>query len=156
MTSGASLASRRPKAGLGDKTCRFPRRPWLSCENCRLQDGPSNGTCLSECHPTRRSGQGDVYSTAIHAQAGTADWHRHDLRRAAAIVMGALDVLPSTVVRMIADADPVKIEHAPSHSAHQSLSGLNPWRRDGSYFADLLDPPFQLCRIGATGFVVVA
>lgn len=51
------------------------------------------------------------YQEALHEASGTANWHRHDLRRTAATIMFALKIPASTITRILAHADPLKGEN---------------------------------------------
>lgn len=58
------------------------------------------------------------FQNALHAETGTTDWHRYDLRRTAAAILGALKVSPSTVVRILAHADLLKAENVRGAASH--------------------------------------
>lgn len=48
---------------------------------------------------------------SIFRESGTADWHRHDLRRSAATLMRALQVPVSTIDQILGHTDPLRREN---------------------------------------------
>lgn len=71
-----------------------------------------NGTGMGELDNWTR------YQNALHEASGTADWHRHDLRRTAATIMHSLKVPASTIEQILAHADPLKGENVGGAASH--------------------------------------
>lgn len=58
------------------------------------------------------------FQRALHRESGTADWHRHDLRRTAATIMHSLKVPVSTIEQILAHVDPLRGEQVGASASH--------------------------------------
>ena len=58
------------------------------------------------------------FQMVLEKISGTADWHRHDLRRTAATIIKSLKVSPSTIEPILAHTDPLRSEGVGGSASH--------------------------------------